>query len=219
MMGTNCSSCAIGLAGCCGCCGCCCARLKPGPPKCVWKAPYRMLHAHETHSLCGHDSGSFYCGTALGVFGHLSEESVREAAQPGRPLFGATGTRHKQPMQRYVDWSQKGIQTHGPTSNDATILPSPCIWQGSLGVGASFTMWRPSCPARCRAILQCRGGCCCSAHKGGREGGKEVSPPASEGAAKAAVEEHVEELLGVHLALRGEGPPAALVPARQPRRL
>ena len=51
MMGTNCSSCAIGLAGCCGCCGCCCARRKPGPPKCVWKAPYRMLHAHEARSM------------------------------------------------------------------------------------------------------------------------------------------------------------------------
>ena len=61
-----------------------------------------------------------------------------------------------------------------------------------------------------RLLLQCP--------QGRREGGK-VSPAASEGAAKAAVEEHVEELLRVHLALRGEGPPAALVPPREPRRL
>ena len=51
-----------------------------------------------------------------------------------------------------------------------------------------------------------------------KEGGR-TSPAASKGPAEAAVEEHVEELLRVHLALRGEGPPAALVPARQPRRL
>ena len=51
-----------------------------------------------------------------------------------------------------------------------------------------------------------------------KEGGR-ISPAASKGTAKAAVEEHVKELLGVHLALRGEGPPGALVPAREPRRL
>ena len=53
----------------------------------------------------------------------------------------------------------------------------------------------------------------------GRKQGGEASPAASEGAAKAAIEEHVEELLRVHLALCGEGPSPALVPAREPRRL
>ena len=51
-MGTNCSSCAMGLAGCCGRC-CCCCRLKGPPPNWVWNtrtlhtaAPFATFHMH-----------------------------------------------------------------------------------------------------------------------------------------------------------------------------